>query len=456
MKLFIVILVSFTLFLSSCQQSTDLGVNTTEENSEFSLAKKPTATASANGEYLVISSSNKLPKKFSKSVTDLNGEVKMIIPEIGVAVISIDEPEVVSGMNGISAVVPDIKVQWLNPDQKVEPLANPPSIGDDEWYYFYQWSLDAIDAPEAWNAEYKGAGARVFILGSGIDAEHSYILPNLKTSLCVSFIEGEDWNVQPGFYFNHGTHVAGIVAAADNAYGSIGVAPEAELVAVKVLSEYDPYEGPFSAILAGIVYAANNGADVINMSLGAYFPKSVYGSNGAHWLAAFNLACNYAFQKGAVIIASAGNDYADRNHDADWLNLPADAAHVISVSATAPIGWAWDKDIFLDNPASYSNYGQSGVTLSAPGGDWMYPENLWWHDMVFSSISGGWGWAAGTSMASPHAAGVAALIIGKNGGSMKPAHVEAVLRASADDLGKPGKDAFYGHGRVNAYKAVMN
>jgi subtilisin family serine protease len=457
MKLFIVMLITFTLFLYSCQESTDLGVNTTEENSEFSLAKKPTATASANGEYLVISKSNKLPKKFSKSVADLNGEVKMIIPEIGVAVISIDDPEVVAGMNGISAVIQDIEVQWLNPDQKVEPMANPPSIGDNEWYFWMQWGLDAIDAPEAWNAEYRGAGSRVFILDSGIDADHPDLASNLNTELSISFIAGEDWNVQPAVepedIFNHGTHVAGIVAAADDEFGVIGVAPESEIVAVKVLSEFTG-SGPFSAILAGIVYAANNEADVINMSLGAYFPRSVFGSQ---LVVAITRATNYAHQMGVTIVSSAGNEAADRNHDANWLHLPSDAANVISVSATGPIGWAYDPNTFLDNLASYSNYGQSEIDFAAPGGDYqLWPHDYWAYDMVLSTGNGGWYWGSGTSQASPHLAGVAALIIGKNGGSMKPAHVEAVLRASADDFGKPGKDAFYGHGRVNAHKAVMN
>ena len=131
-----------------------------------------------------------------------------------------------------------------------------------------QWGMDAIDAPQAWNAGQKGEGARVFILDSGIDAEHPDLAPNLNTSLSTSFVPGEDYNVAAGFYFNHGTHVAGIIAAADNSFGVIGVAPECEIVAVKVISETTG-SGAFSWINAGIVYAANNGADVINMSLGA-------------------------------------------------------------------------------------------------------------------------------------------------------------------------------------------
>jgi len=84
----------------------------------------------------------------------------------------------------------------------------------------------------------------------------------------------------------------------------------------------------------------------------------------------------------------------------------------------------------------------------------LWPEPGWHYDMILSSYPGGWAWADGTSMSAPHVAGVAALIIGKNGGDMKPQHVLRDLRQSSDDLGKPGQDVYYGHGRVNAARAV--
>jgi len=182
-------------------------------------------------------------------------------------------------------------------------------------------------------------------------------------------------------------------------------------------------------------------------------------------------ATTYAHQQGSTTIVSAGNSAIDRDHDADVLILPADAPHVVQIAATGPLGWAVDPSTNLDEQAFYTNYGQSRITLAAPGGNvdfslrsgapatWpvctvVLTRQCWVFDLVFSTSSGGWSWAAGTSMAAPHASGVAALIVGKNGGEMQPAQVEAALRASADDIGKPGKDDL-GHGRVNAYRAVQ-
>lgn len=180
-------------------------------------------------------------------------------------------------------------------------------------------------------------------------------------------------------------------------------------------------------------------------------------------------AVAYAHQNGTTVITSAGNDANDGDHDKALIHIPSDAPQAISIAATAPIGWAVDPlNAFLDNPASYTNFGQSVIDFAAPGGDTAYPGNenctiagllrpCWVFDLVFSTGSNlnpaiaSYYWSAGTSMAAPHASGVAALIIGANGGDMAPAQVEAALRSSADDLGKPGNDDFYGAGRVNAY-----
>jgi len=109
----------------------------------------------------------------------------------------------------------------------------------------------------------------------------------------------------------------------------------------------------------------------------------------------------------------------------------------------------------LDIPASYTNFGKSLVAIGAPGGDFDFYDALNWHwDMVLSCSSEGFSWAAGTSMASPHVAGVAALIVGKNGGSMSPHDVTVKLLKTADAIDGNGASAFYGKGRVNAFRAI--
>jgi len=349
-------------------------------------------------------------------------------------------------------------------------MANPTSIGDDEQFFPYQWGMDAINAPEAWNAGYQGAGTKVFILDSGIDAEHPDLSPNLITALCKSFVPLEDWNVRPGFYFNHGTHVAGIIAAGDNIStdlntGVIGVAPQAEIVAVKVVSEYTGY-GDFSWINEGIVYAADNGADVINMSLGAVVNKNgfYYDEDGnlikespnliQELIHAVQRAINYAYKSGVTIVVSGGNSYMNGDGNGSTISLLGDLNNVITVSATAPLNWAYDPTTNLDVIASYSNTGRSLINIAAPGGDFDSEEPLWYYDMICSTISGGWSWAAGTSMAAPHVAGVAALIIGKNGGQMAPNEVTKQLLNTADKIDGNGASVLYGKGRVNAYRAV--
>ena len=258
----------------------------------------------------------------------------------------------------------------------------------------------------------------------------------------------------------HGTHVAGIIAAADNELGVIGVAPNAEIISVKVfgVDPDDPDEivGYFDWTLAGILHAVDVGADVINMSLGGYVAHWEVPANEAN--AFINLvrkAVNYAYQQGVVVVCSAGNDAWDGLGDSGILHVPSDIGNGICVSATGPVGWWYDPATDLDLLASYSNYGPQ-IDFAAPGGDAQLYETdpNWFYDMVLSCSPSGFTFAAGTSQAAPHVAGVAALIIEAGGGDMKPAHVLRELRASADDLGKPGQDIEYGYGRINAANAV--
>lgn len=440
----------------------------------FALVPAPAAAEGEAQSYLLIANGNKLPKGLVKQVEKAGGVVTQGFGEIGIAVVESSQGNFkgqAANFKGVRAVVPNLTVQWVEPVEQVavSDVASPPFTGDDDFYFDLQWGHDAVDAPEAWNAGLRGAGVKVAVLDGGFDLDHPDLMPNINYGLSKDFT-GEGLQYTLPDTFSHGTHTAGTVAAADNAFGTIGVAPEAKLVLVKVLG--DAGSGSFDDVIAGILYAAEVDADVINMSLGARLVKSgdpddpdgeYTAKEAAELKNAIGRATTYAYQQGVTVIASAGNDGEDYDHNANVIHLPSDAPHVISISATTPIGWAVDPDnADLDYPTSYTNYGQSSIDFAAPGGDVLYPGSeicqvgpivhyCFVFDLVFSTGNGGWYWSGGTSMSAPHAAGVSALIIGDHGGEMKPAQVEAALRQLADDLGKPGKDDFYGLGAIDAF-----
>lgn len=414
--------------------------------------------------YMLIFQYADLPEGLGQQIALANGEMTAGIKQIGVAVASSSDPKFIdkaSKIRGIQSVVLDPIVQWISPDQIVEEMGSrtlaPPM------YFGLQWALRMIYAPEAWDLGARGEGTRVFVLDSGIDRDNPDIKPNLNTILGKSFVDNEDWWVSPGSPgfpkgFYHGTHIAGLIAAAQTDpvatkdWGVIGVAPKAELVAVKVLSDKTG-TGSLSHLNEAIVYAADNGADVINMSLGGLLP-----SRSGWWVGNFHVtakmvgemlhatqrAITYAYQNGATMVAAAGNSAIDADHDQNQIILPAQLAHVIAVSATD----VWDGPWYgWPGSGVGTNYGQSLVSFAAPG-DYILSDNYYSATQKFAYFTG-------TSQAAAHVSGVAALIIGQNGGSLHPAQVNAILIQSADDLGKPGNDDYYGKGRVNAYKAVL-
>ncbi len=431
--------------------------------------------------YLVVGSEGCPGDQIVQDLLSAGADEVRSLDAIGVYVASSKRPDFLAavgeltGVDGVARNLRNVRIAGANSDYGLAiagPKVDPSSHGDGDFIFGLQWALDAIDAHEAWHAGALGTGVRVAVLDTGIDVTHPDLTANINVVLSKSFVPGETFVVAPGTWFPgaHGTHVAGTIAAADNDLGIIGVAPEAEIVAVKVLSSVDGY-GTWDGVFEGMVYAADIGADVINLSLGGYLNRrGGYDDNGTadpsddFWLSANEVsaivnatarAAAYATRKGTLVVAAAGNDAIDADHAKDFINLPGGVPHVINVSATGPIGWFNDPTTDLDLLAVYSNFGQSEIDLAAPGGnaDLTFPAN-WHYDMVISTVPGTWAWAAGTSMATPHVVGVAALIIGENGGSMKPSAVERVLRKSADDLGKPGRDDAYGHGRINAYNAV--
>ena len=401
----------------------------------------------------------------STAIEDLismaGGTVLSRLEKIGVVVASSDNPQfldLVVRDPRISKAAEDVEVNWIPNENYIE--ANEADLVfqgvNSEPYWGYQWNIRQIHADQTAANGDMGWGvkrARVAVLDAGIWSGHPDIGPNVNLALCKSFVPGEP-GIDPIVYgFNHGTHVAGIIAAPINYRGVQGVAPSAEIVAVKVLGS-DTGSGAFSWVIQGIEYAVSIDADVINMSLGATFDRINAGGGGAGPLiAALNRAINQAMAAGTLVVCSVGNEAVNLNSRI-W-TIPAQSGNGMGVAATGPYGLA-----DFDRPASYTNYGQSVVNVAAPGGDFVYPQPTYYLDMVLSpagrTSGGAWQYyfAAGTSMAAPHVSGLAALIIGKYG-RLSPAQLRSIIQQSADDILKPGADPYSGKGRINALQALQ-
>jgi subtilisin family serine protease len=485
------LLLAAILVFAGCDASTSLAPDTAPNAApdvSSKAASAPSGAALAGSSYVILGKGNRLPNGLAAQVEAAGGTLTGTVDAIGVAFATSTDPNFGASLKGVQDVVPDAFIE--SPSLRTE-AATPsvfnevPSLdgaaanaGTDEPFYPFLWGVRTVDAPQAWDAGARGAGVVVAVLDEGFDLDHPDLA--LRGDLAASFtcwtvIDGgvflsdDPADCEPVDYqfpdaFSHGMHVAGTVAASDNGLGVIGVAPDAEIMPVKVLSEILG-GGASSWIIQGIVHATDNGADVINMSLGGTTYLGGKGSNlTARSLVAYRRAVNYAIKNGVTVITSAGNSSfdgdgnGDTNTDDDPTNdgsqwvRPAMFEGAISVSATGPVGFFADPlGADFDRPASYTNFGTSLVDFAAPGGDFqLFPGAGWFYDMVLSTgAAGGYYFSAGTSMAAPHVAGVAAVIIGESGKTLSPAQVEKELRHRAVDLGKPGNDDFYGQGRVS-------
>ncbi|HVL82404.1 MAG TPA: S8 family peptidase [Actinomycetota bacterium] len=303
-----------------------------------------------------------------------------------------------------------------------------------------QWALGKIGASQAWSKS-TGSGITIAIVDTGIDLRHEDLAANVVTGTSVIKCgkNAKNCNTTGQDDQGHGTHVAGIAAAVTgNGTGVAGVAPNAKLMPVKVLDAAG--EGSVENIAAGIRYAADKGAKVINLSLGVMSGVSQVGTV-VGWWKPIDDAITHAWSRGAVVVVAAGNDSFPLCAE------PAAHARAICVGATDP----------NDAVASYSNTGDVDVT--APGGFGSvfceHPQmdilSTMWAGSAYDCGRNGYETLAGTSMAAPHVAGVAALVMSK--GLTNAQTVERIY-ATADDLGAPGWDPVYGYGRINANRAV--
>ena len=270
-----------------------------------------------------------------------------------------------------------------------------------------QWNMSRIRVPEAHAITRGRPGVRVAIVDTGVDMKHPDLVGHVES--VWDFIHQDDDARDDN---GHGTHCAGVVVAQPDGVGVLGVAPGVTVLAVKALDEEGL--GTWSQVAEGIVAAVRRRADVINLSLGA--PQASF---------TLSEAVKFAVESGVTVVAAAGNE------NSDIPSYPASWPGVISVGSSNT------KD--LKSP--FSNCGPT-LTLAAPGSK-----------IVSTLRYGEWGEMSGTSMASPHVAGVAALIK-----SVAPGFTSAQIRdrlvATVDDLGAPGRDDQTGAGRVNALKAI--
>jgi subtilisin family serine protease len=273
--------------------------------------------------------------------------------------------------------------------------------------YTSQWHLTKIFAPDAWDLAFGSTNVPIAVIDSGVDPNH----PDLMLVPGYNFLGG---NTDTRDVLGHGTAVAGAAAALGNSgIGVSGVTwtnPVMPLVTVTSSNT-----GTVSDTSSAIIYAADHGARVINISLGWTGVSSTMQN-----------AVDYAWNRGLVIVASAGN-----NGNSSPI-YPAALNNVLAVSATDS----------ADNLASWSTYGNF-VDVAAPG-----------VSIYTTANGGGYRYASGTSFSAPIVAGLAGLIIAFNP-SLSNAQVVDLIKNNTDDLGSPGFDQYFGKGRVNAYRSLL-
>jgi len=334
------------------------------------------------------------------NTVSMGGEVRAVVAEIPLARVSSFVTEMQA--TGLSTYIePNIKFQAIF-------VPNDP-------YWPQQWGPRIIKANYAWNNTIGDPSVLVAVIDTGIDYNH----PDLAGNYVAL---GYDWmnnDTDPMDDHGHGTHCAGIIAATlNNSLGIAGVA-QVQIMAEKGLDSGG--SGKASDLANAIIHAVDQGADILSNSWGGYSYSNL-----------IHDSVKYAQDHGVLVVAAAGNEASNMRH------YPAAYDEVVSVTAT-------DQS---DALASFTSYGK-WVDVAAPGVD-IYSTISETHDPRFSYP---YDYLSGTSMACPHAVGVAALIWSEFP-SLKLDEVRLRLRLTADDLGDAGFDVYYGYGRVNARRAV--
>lgn len=443
----------------------------------LSAAATVTSASAEDGRYILLMKNDAIPASLAANVTAAGGALVRTLPQVGVAIATSADANFAANAKGISGVLDAGPAAVHTLPDSVE-AAGPEAGGAAFSDAGLLWGIDRVHAPDAWANGHTGSHDTVIaIIDTGVAWNHPDLASNVVYNDCYtsagSFADGA-CNPYPAFS-DHGTHTAG-TAAANFGGGVVGVAPEAGIANYNV---FEPIAGcgvcAFSdSRWAAMIDAADRGFAVESMSLGG---TGQYGFGNlqdvadlATFVAAEKRVANYVNKKGTVMVASAGNDALNLN--GTIVHVPGDIPQIINVGATGiqpaprfPFPNAFDIRAF------YSNYGAGALTVAGPGGDCgeistcnpaTRPAN-WFEYLILSTIVApnpacaatascpvGYGWKGGTSMATPHVSGVAALVKDGNPG-MSPNQIEARIKQTAEPIGSQQE---FGHGMVRADRAT--
>ncbi|HEX2205867.1 MAG TPA: S8 family serine peptidase [Longimicrobium sp.] len=424
--------------------------------------------SASGGRHIVGFNGNKTLAEVQAAVAARGGSVEWFHEGAGIGVVVGLTDDGARALPGAAMSMADAEIQLdpvSTPDVASADVTGGEAVAASQanpttaFFYPRQWHLRTIQANAAWAAGRIGSpSVKVAILDSGIDYTYPDLNGLVDLSLSRNFVPGDAPLVAANFpgklpftdLHYHGTHVASTVAS--KAIVSAGVTSNITLVALKVLGASG--SGATSGVLNAVLYAADADVDVANMSLGSLYAKPGNGQFGGF----VNRVFNYAHRQGTLIVVSGGNEGMDLQHNGNIRDLYCDVPNVVCVSATGPTSAGgtngpWNN---VDALASYSNWGTDAITVAAPGGNaspvWAACSQTTLAVPVCRTGNFTIG-LSGTSMAAPHVTGLAALLV-ENVGRNNPAQLRHAIMRGTDDLGKPGRDAFYGAGRINVKTAL--
>jgi subtilisin family serine protease len=451
----------------------------------------PAVAVGATETYLILYSRTSVPADAARMIAAAGGTLVASYDAIGVAVARSDS----AGFR--ASVMADKRVEGAAAtssfatrlaDEVAEVETGATVTNGDPWgdpLSVNQWDMVQIHVPEAHAITGGSPSVVVGDLDTGLDYTHPDLAPNVDFARSVS-CEGGVPNQDPAAWMDHnghGTHTAGTIAAAANGIGIVGVAPNVKIAGIKTSND-DGYFFP-EAVVCAFMWVGSHDIDVTNNS---YFadPWLFNCRNDAEQRAIWKAeqrAIRYAQSQGVVVVASEGNDNIDlskQNVDVISPDFPpgneverevTNACLVVPVELPGVVGVTANG--YNLQKAYYSSYGTSTADVTAPGGDRRFQIPPTGNGRVLSTVPGGYAYFQGTSMAGPHAAGVAALIRSQHP-NMRAGAVAAMLMNTADPqacpenpfnpgppfifaatcIGGGGYNGFYGHGQVNALSAV--